>query len=490
MIDGYLAAFSINGVLWGVIGAALGIFVGAIPGLSGAMIIALALPLTYFMSASDALILLITIYVGATTGGLISATLMNMPGTEAAIMTTLDGYPMAQKGEPSRALGLGVGASLIGGMLAWVVLAVFSPPLSDFAVRFGPYEIFSMTLVALVLIAAISKGGFVNGLISAGLGALLSFPGIDPVSGSLRLTFDISSLDSGFSLLPVMLGMLVISQVLIDVAKTDVVVETVSGVSSRVAFKLKDFRLNCWNLIRSSVIGTWIGILPGIGATTASIVSYGVAKATSKHSDQFGKGASEGIVASESANNAAAVGSLAPLIALGIPGSVTTAILLGAMVIHNLSPGPLLFAQNPEIAYTVIAGALLANVVVFVIMCVATPMLARLMFVDKSILFPVIVVFCVVGAFSVSSDFFDVMVMLGFGVLGFLLQKAKVPVGPFIIAYILTPIAEINLRSGLVLYDGSYVPLVTRPISLFFVAASVATLLWVTISSLREARKN
>src|SRR5690606_27658558 len=178
------------------IGASLGIFVGAIPGLSGAMVIALALPLTYFMSASDALILLITIYVGATTGGLISATLMNMPGTEAAIMTTLDGYPMAQKGEPSRALGLGVGASLVGGMLAWVVLAVFSPPLSDFAVRFGPYEIFSMTLVALVLIAAISRGGFINGLISAGLGALLSFPGIDPVSGSLRLTFGVSALDN------------------------------------------------------------------------------------------------------------------------------------------------------------------------------------------------------------------------------------------------------------------------------------------------------
>ena len=489
MMEGYLAAFSVNGLLWAAIGASLGIFVGAIPGLSGAMVIALALPLTYFMSASDALILLITIYVGATTGGLISATLMNMPGTEAAIMTTLDGYPMAQKGEPSRALGLGVGASLVGGMLAWVVLAVFSPPLSDFAVRFGPYEIFSMTLVALVLIAAISKGGFINGLISAGLGALLSFPGIDPVSGSLRLTFGVSALDNGFSLLPVMLGMLVLSQVLIDVSKTATVAEIVDSVSNKVAFKLRDFRLNGWNLIRSSIIGTWIGILPGIGATTASIVSYGVAKATSKNADQFGKGASEGIVASETANNAAAVGSLAPLIALGIPGSVTTAILLGAMVIHDLNPGPLLFSSNPDIAYTIIAGALLANIIVFLIMWIATPLLAKLMYLDKSVLFPVIVVFCVIGAFSVSSDFFDVLVMLGFGVFGYILQKARVPVGPFIIAYILTPMAEVNLRSGLVLYDGSYLPLLTRPISLFFVAASVATLLWVAIGAVRESRK-
>lgn len=488
MFASYTEVFSLGGLLWVLLGSVIGIFVGAIPGLSGAMVIALALPATYFMNAYDALILLIAIYIGSTTGGLVSATLMRMPGTEAAIMTTLDGYPMAQRGEPARALGLGVGASFLGGMLAWVVLATLSPALSRFAVQFGPYEIFSMTLVALVLIAAISKDGFTNGLIAAALGALFSLPGIDPVSGSLRLTFGLTSLDNGFTLLPVMLGLLVLSQVFIEVGgKAKKKTETVSA-SAKIAFKIKDFKDNGWNLTRSSIIGTWIGILPGIGGTTASIAAYGVAKATSKNSDQFGKGASEGIVAAESANNAAAVGALVPLITLGIPGSVITAMLLGAMVIHDLNPGPLLFVQTPEVAHVIIAGALAANLLVLVVMWFSTPLLAKLMYVNKSYLLPPIVIFCFIGSYSVSGNMFDVVVMMGFSVLGYLLNKAKVPIGPFIIAFILTPLAESSLRSGLVVYGDSFLPLLTRPISLFFIAIAVLTLCMVALSNFKKNR--
>lgn len=490
MIDAYINVFSFPGILWVLLGTLVGIFIGSIPGLSGAMVIALALPATYFMNSADALVLLIAMYIGATTGGLVSATLMSMPGTESAIMTTLDGYPMAQRGEPARALGLGVISSFIGGMLAWIILATLSPYLSKLAVKFGPYEVFSMTVVALTLIAAISKGSFISGLIAAMLGAAFSLPGIDPVSGSLRLNFGVPALDNGFSLLSVMLGLLVLSQVFVDCKKKEGDGKSLSSsFSAKAAFSLKDFKNNFLNFFRSSMIGSWIGILPGIGGTTASIASYSVAKAVSKNSSEFGSGCSEGIVAAESANNAGTVGSLVPVITLGIPGSVITAILLGAMVMHDLNPGPLLFSQNPEVAYTVIAGTLAANILMLAVMWIATPMLAKLMYVDKSYLYPPIVVFSVAGAFSISGRFFDVFVMLGFSALGYLMHKAKIPLGPFIIAFILTPMAESSLRSGLVVYGGSYLPLFTRPGSLFFILVAIVSVCWVIWSEFFQ-RKN
>lgn len=489
MLDVYAHVFT-AGLYWVFLGAGIGILVGSIPGLSGAMIIALALPTTYFMDGGDALLFLISIYIGATTGGLISATLMRMPGTEAAIMTTLDGYPMAVRGEPARALGIGVVASFIGGMVAWAILALFSPPLSLIAVRFGPYEIFSMTVVALTLIAAVSRGSLLNGLLAAALGALISMPGIDPISGTIRLTFGQNDLDSGLTLLPAILGILVLSQVIVDCEDLKTRLTAKAGLAWAV-INLKDITNYAWAYVRSALIGTWIGILPGVGGTTASIAAYSVAKATSRTPEKFGNGAEEGIIASETANNAGTVGALVPLITLGIPGSVITAILLGAMVIHNLNPGPLLFAENPEIAYTVIAGSLAANIAMLIIMLVATPFLAKLMYIDKVYLLPPIVVFCFIGAFSVSSRFFDIGVMLAFAALGYLMDKARIPPGPFIIAYVLTPMAERNLRSGLVTYDGSFMPLLTRPLCAFFLAVAVISIVlsvWAEINAYRARR--
>ncbi|WP_011582362.1 MULTISPECIES: tripartite tricarboxylate transporter permease [Chelativorans] len=477
-----------GGLPWIVLGTAVGIFVGAIPGLSGAMVISLALPMTFFMSGEDALLLLVSMYIGATTGGLISATLMRMPGTEAAIMTTLDGYPMAAAGEPARALGLGVLASFVGSMIAWLILALLSPPLSLIAVRFGPYEIFAMTVVALSLIATISRGSLVNGLLAAVLGALVSLPGVDPITGTLRLTFGFHGLDNGFALLPVLLGALVLSQVLVDCGDAIRPMSATRG-GSCVVMRMSDLARYAWTFLRSSLVGTWIGILPGVGGTTASIAAYSIEKAVSRTPERFGKGAAEGIIASEAANNSGTVGALVPLITLGIPGSVITAILLGAMVIHNLNPGPLLFAENPAIAYTIIGGVLVANVAMLAIMWLATPLLARLMYVNKAYLLPPIVVFCFIGAYSVSSRLFDAGVMLVFAALGYLMHKAKIPTGPFIIAYILTPMAEENLRSGLVIYDGSYLPLLTRPVCAIFLAVAVAFIVWALVSELRSFRK-
>ncbi|ETX13031.1 hypothetical protein OCH239_14790 [Roseivivax halodurans JCM 10272] len=491
MVEAFQHVFT-NGLLWVLIGTASGIFIGSIPGLSGAMIISLALPMTYFMDGPDALLLLVSMYIGATTGGLISATLMRMPGTESAIMTTLDGYPMAARGEPGRALGLGILASFVGGTLAWIVLALLSPPLSKIAVRFGPYEIFAMTVVALSLIAAVSRGSLVSGLLSAAFGALVSLPGVDPVSGELRMTFGWHALDNGLTLLPVILGALVLSQLLEDSGDpTPITRDRTPSRAGGVSIRGRDLLAYAWSFVRSGLTGTWIGILPGVGGTTASIAAYSLEKAVSKHPERFGEGAEEGIIAAETANNAGTVGSLVPLITLGIPGSVITAVLLGAMVIHNLNPGPLLFAHNPEIAYTVIGGALASNVAMLVIMLLATPLLARLMYVNKAWLLPPIVVFCVIGAFSVSNRYFDVGVMVAFAAIGFLMNRARIPTGPFIIAYVLTPMAEESLRSGLVLYGGSFLPLLTRPAPALFLgiaAVSVGAALWGEVRSRRQGQ--
>lgn len=486
LLQAFAQLFTPLPFLFMLLGVSIGIVVGAIPGLSGGMVIALTLPLTYFMKSTDALVLLVSMYVGSTSGGLISATLMHMPGTPAAMMTVLDGFPMAKKGQPGRALGLGIFASFIGGIISWLFLALLSPPLAEVAVRFGPYEIFSMTLVALVLIAAISQGSLFRGLLSGFIGVAVSMVGVDRASGAVRLTFGFEDLDTGFRLLPVVLGMLVMSQVLSDVINIGQKIERVETTVRNMFMSAKDFGRHWINLFRSALIGTWIGILPGIGGTTAAIASYTTARNFARNPDEFGNGSESGIVAAETANNAAVNGALVPLITLGIPGSVIDVLLLGALIIHNLTPGPLLFTNSPEIVYAIIAGALVANVAMFLIMLAATPWIARLMYVPRGYLIPPIVVFCVLGAFAQGNRLFDIWVMLGFGVLGFLMSRARIPVGPFIIGYILAPISEVQLRSGLMLYDGSFLPLITRPVSLAFLVLAALTLFWPFIGQRRR----
>lgn len=472
-----------------LIGVTVGIAVGAIPGLSGAMVIALTLPLTFYMDSTDALVLLVAMYVGSTSGGLISATLMRMPGTPAALMTVLDGFPMAQRGEPGRALGFGIMASFAGGLVSWLFLAALSPPLAEIAVRFGPYEIFSITLVAVMLISAVSQGSMVKGIAAGLLGAGVSMVGVDDASGTVRLTFGVADLDAGFQLLPVLLGVLVLSQVLKDVVDIDRPVERVPAGWRDMFMKLADLRAQWVNIVRSSLIGTWIGILPGIGGTTGSIASYSVARTFSPRSEEFGTGCEDGIVAAESANNAAVNGALVPLITMGIPGSVVDVILLGALIIHNLTPGPLLFTNSPEAAYGIIASALIANFMMLAIMLLATPWIARLMYVDKAWLIAPIIVFCLIGAYSESNRMFDVWVMFAFALVGLAMMRISMPTGPFIIGYILAPIAEVQLRSGLMIYDGSFMPLVTRPVSAAFLAVAVLTALWPIAARLSRKRR-
>ncbi len=479
---------STHALLMLLLGTGLGIVVGAIPGLTGAMLIALTLPLTFYMTPFNAVVLLVSMYVGAISGGLITATLMRMPGTPAAVMTTFDGYPMARSGRPGRALGLGITASFVGGLIAWVVLLTITQPLSILATRFGPFEYFSLIMMAMVLIASVSEGSLVKGLISGLLGMLISMPGVDPASGMPRLTFDWYVLNGGLQLLPVLIGTFAVSQIIADALDIGKVSQNSKVDSRGVLMSLADLRRHALNMIRSSFIGTWIGILPGIGASIGSVVAYTAAKNMSKTPEEFGKGSEEGIIASEAANNATVGGALIPLIAMGIPGSVIDAILIGALTIHSIQPGPTLFLTNADIVWGIIATCLLANIVMWLMMTSSVRYIAKLIYLPRSYVLPVVIVFCVVGSYALNNTLFDIWVMLGFGVIGFLLERAKIPLGPFVIGFVLAPLGEEKLRSGLMMTAGDITPMFTRPFSLAFTLAAVVLLVWPLYNDWRRRR--
>ena len=470
------------------LGVFLGIIVGSIPGLTTTMLITLTLPLTFFMDSVNAITLLVGMYVGGISGSQIAATLLRMPGTPASIMTTFDGYPMSQQGKSERALALGITSSFIGGLISWLFLAILSPPLAKLALTFGPWEYFTMVLMALVMLASLSQGSLIKGLIAACLGMMVHLPGVDPSIGQMRLTFGFESLESGLSLMPVLIGAFAVSQIFKDIINIDTKPPQVSVKKQGLLLKFSDIKKNSVNFIRSSIIGTWVGLLPGIGANIAAMLSYSTAKSSSKEPKKFGTGHEPGVIAAETANNASIGGALIPLITMGIPGSVVDAILIGALIIHNLEPGPLLFTTNPEIAYGVISAYLIGNIIMFGIMIFAVVHVAKVLYVPRAYLLAAILLFCVIGIFAVGNSFFDVWVMMIFGVIGFIMERAKMPLGPFVIGFVLSPIAEAQLRSGLMASEGSIEPLFTRPFAATFLVISILSLLWPLYSEWKKTK--
>ncbi|MDG2127643.1 MAG: tripartite tricarboxylate transporter permease [Fuerstiella sp.] len=490
---------------WTTLGVVLGVTVGCIPGLTGAMVIALTLPLTFAMSPPDALTLLVAIYVGSVSGGLISATLLNIPGTPASLMTTLDGFPMAAGGRPKRALTLGIAASLAGGVFSWGVLTLLAAPMAVWSTSIGPPDMFSLVMLALVLIAVISRESLTMGLLAGSLGLLSAMPGMHPATGQTRLTFGFGELNDGFRLLPVLIGLFAVSQLLKDVGKnaltqsanaggklpgpSAVPQDSVSAAQDQpgaadVIPSIGEWLLATPNLVRSSFIGTAVGILPGVGANIGSILAYATARSQSTAPSDFGTGCEEGIVASEAANNATVGGALIPLISLGIPGSVIDAILLGAFVIHGLQPGPLLFQNNPEIVHTITQSYLVANILMFGFMLMSARWLVRLVEIPKGLLVPVVLTFCVLGSYALANRMFDVWVMVAFGGLGLLFDRLRIPTPPFVIGFVLSPIAEENLSAALMASDGSWWPFVQEPVSAVFLGISAI----VCVMSLRGAQ--
>ncbi|MBT8362601.1 MAG: tripartite tricarboxylate transporter permease, partial [Deltaproteobacteria bacterium] len=489
MLEATIALFTPVQIGLIVLGTFLGIVVGGIPGLTGSMLIALTVPITFYMTPVHATTLLVSMYVGGITGGLVAATLLRMPGAPAAVMTPFDGYPMSQQGRPGRALGLGITASFIGGLFAWVILATSAKPISLLAMRLSPFNYFALVVMALVLIATLGRSDIIKGLISGLFGILIALPGVDPSVGQMRLTFGYGDLAGGFKLLPVLIGIFAVSQLFKDTLEIRQVVTRIEYGKSSLFISLKDLKDQAVNLFRSSSIGTGIGILPGVGAAVASVISYSVAKSSSKTPEKFGHGADEGIVASEAANNASVGGALIPLVALGIPGSVADAILIGALMIHTIQPGPMLFVTNPDIVWNVIMVDLVATFVMFFLMVGLVRLYVRIIDIPKAYLLPLIVVCCVVGTFAVNNTMFDVWTMLGFGLIGFLLERGGFDLGPFVIGYILAPIAESELRQGLMITDGDYTPLFTDPISIAFLLIALILLVCPFINDWRKRRR-
>ncbi|MBN7787048.1 tripartite tricarboxylate transporter permease [Ponticoccus gilvus] len=448
----------------------IGFIGGALPGISGVILVVILLPVTYTMEPTGAFMLLTAIYASSVFSGLITAILYRAPGTPEAVMTALDGYPMTQKGEAGKALGLGIFSSAVGGMFGTVVLIVATPLLADIALQFSSPEFFALAILGLTVVASLG-GNLLLGLIGVCIGLLIASVGLDPLTGTARFTAGSLHLMSGINLIPVIIGLFAISEVLKRCQEADMHLST----------KKFTIRIFDWPLLRqvrgaiarSSVIGTVIGILPGIGASTAAMVAYSETVRWSKTRERFGKGAPEGIAAPEAANNAAAMGALVPLFALGIPGSGTTAIILGAFIVHGLTPGPTFMTGNSDLIYAVFVGLLIVNVL---ILCLSKPfiaILAKLLDIPYSVLGPIIVICCIVGTYSVQNSMMDVWLMLGFGLVGFLLEKIGFPLISIILGVVLGPIAESELRRSLAMSRGDLSIFWTRPISAILLAAAI-----------------
>jgi putative tricarboxylic transport membrane protein len=477
-------------VTYSFIGVAVGIVFGAIPGLNGGMIMALTLPLTYYMDPVSSQSLLIGMYVGSVSGGLISGILIGVPGSPTSVMTTLDGHAMSRQGKAGEALALGISASFVGGVLAWLVLALLSRPLAKAALSFGDFEIFALVMTGVLMISAVGAGSLLKALLAASLGILCALPGLDPIDATPRLTFGIPELQSGFSLVPVVLGIFAIAPVfhgiitgrgLVDAAPQPVSL----GSTIRSFVKIRHYP---GNLLRSSAIGTFIGALPGVGAAIGAIVAYSVARISSKTPESFGKGEPAGVVASESANNATVMGALIPMITLGIPGSAADVILLAALTLNNVQPGPMMIVNAPDTFYGIIQSALVANFAMVLLMVLASKYLVSVLRVPGHVLAPAIMVFCMVGTVTYSNNPFELLVLIGFSVLGLLMLASGLPLPAFVIGFVLTPIGEQSFRAAMMASEGSLLPFVTRPIPLTLLLLCLAALVWSTWSALKARR--
>ncbi|MGI6030076.1 MAG: tripartite tricarboxylate transporter permease [Eubacteriales bacterium] len=458
-------------------GVALGIVFGAIPGLTANMAVALCIPITFGMDMIPSTSLLVGLYIGGISGGLISAILLKIPGTPSSIATTFDGAPMAARGEAGKALSTGILASFLGGMFSFVVLIFVSPYLAEFAMGFSPFDYFSVVLFSLTLMASLSGPNLKKGLIAGFLGIVVSFVGADPIDGLPRFTFGIQALDGGFAQLPVLIGLFAVAEIIETAEKAYVLKhqEKVSYKVEKIRIPWAEYKDQVWNFFRSCLIGTGIGILPGIGGGVSNLISYTTAKKQSRHPEKFGTGCVDGIIASETANNACIGGAMIPLLTMGIPGDAVTAMLVGGFMIQGVSPGPLMFVQQKELIYAIFGALIVANVCMLLMMFLAMNGFIRVLNTPKEVLLPFVMAICIIGAYGSNNRVFDIFVVLIFGVVGFVLKKFGFPTPPMIMGLILGPIFETNLRRGLMFSHNSIVPFFTQPISLIFICLAVVS---------------
>lgn len=465
-----------------------GIVIGALPGLTSTMAIALLLPITFGMSPNDGIVMLLGIYCGAIYGGCISAILLKTPGTPASAATTLDGHPMAQRGEAGRALSIATVSSAFGGIISGLLLIMIAPVLARFALQFGPTEFFALAVFGLSIIIGISNKSIAKGLSAGFLGLLLATVGIDNVSGTVRFTFGSSNLLNGFQLIPSMIGLFAVSQVFLSMERVVQPPEVRQKVTRLFPTKADFFAL-LPTAIRGSIIGTLIGAIPGTGGDIAAFVSYNTAQRLSKAPDEFGTGCVKGIAAPESANNGTTGGTLIPLLTLGVPGDSSTAVLLGAFTLQGLQAGPLLFTRHGDLVNIIFTGFMVANVLMLILGLGLMRFYVKALSAKTYYIIPAILMLCVVGSFAINTSYFDVYVMFAFGIIGYFFTKMKIPLSPIVLAFILGPLAETNMRRALMISKGNPAIFFSRPITVALLAVAVFSIVVPLIRNIAAFRK-
>ncbi len=487
ILEGLTNALSLGSIIANLMGVALGIIFGALPGLTAAMGVALLIPLTFGMPAIEAFSALLGMYCGAIYGGCITAILVGTPGTVSAAATMLEGPALTACGESRRALQMATWASFIGGIFSSLVLVSVAPLLAKAAMSFGAPEYFAVAVFGLTVVSSLSTGNMLKGMISAFIGLFLATIGLDPITGDLRNTFDNPNLFSGLALVPVLVGLFAMSQVIVTVEDVFRGVSLKGGNLSSKGLSLRDMKDNVVNFLRSSVIGTLIGIVPATGVSAATFMAYGEAKRFSKHPEMFGKGAIDGIAATESSNNAVCGGALIPLLTLGVPGDIVTAIILGALMIQGLTPGPLLFVEHPVTVYGIFAAFIIANVLMLILGLIAIRGSNKIIAIPSGVLMPIVVTLCAVGGYAVNNNMFDLLIVAIFGVVGYFMIKCDIPQPPMLLAMILAGIAETNFRRALSISQNDYSIFYTSPVAMCILAVSLFVLIKPIYDSIRAA---
>lgn len=473
MFDPWLLALVFVGTVFGVI-------IGALPGLTSTMGVALLVPVTFSMQPAMGLALLGAIYCSSTYSGAISAILLNIPGTPANCCTLMDGYPMTMKGQSGRAIALATSASALGGFLSIFALLFLAPPLAEFALEFGAQEYFLLTLFGVSVIASLSERNVLKGLFSGALGLLLSIVGMHPLTGDIRFTFGIAELFNGMPLVIALIGLYSIPEVIGSLSSDKGVVKQSRTVGKGVWGEMMELFKHKMLAFRATVIGVVVGIIPGAGSSIASFVAYDNAKRFSKHADEFGKGSPEGIIASETANNAVVGGSLVPALTLGIPGNAVSAVLLGGLMIHGLKPGPTLFIDNPAIVYAFILSLFISNLAFVPVGLFISRYCVRFIETPATMLCPMVIGLAVMGSYALSMSMVEVSIMLGIGVLGYLMKLSDVPREPMVLGLVLGSMAEGELARAMSLVHGSIpdlvVSMVTSPVSIIIIVMTALSL--------------
>ncbi len=473
-------------------GMFVGLFFGALPGISSSMGIVLMLPFTYSMGIIPSIVMLVALYAGSAYGGSITAVLFNTPGTPEAVATTFDGYPMAQQGKAGRALGLAVSASSIGGTISVIVMVLSAPILSSIALKIQSAEYFALTFLGLTCIAGIGGSGTpIKALISGCIGVLLAMVGMDPMTGSTRFTFDQLELLTGIEFIPVMIGAFALSEVLKMASENSSkkMLDTDNKISLE-TINLKELLKQKVTLVKSSLIGTLVGILPGTGGSIASVLSYGEELRSSKTPELMGKGCDAGIIAPEAANNAAAGGAMIPTLVLGIPGSPTTAIILAALVLQGLQPGPRLMHEQPLMLYAIFFSMLIASITILFTGRVAVKAFAYVLRFPYHFIGSAIVVLSIIGSYAIANSVFGIWIMIAFGILGFFMKRYKYSPPALVLGMVLGKLMEENFRRHLLLSDGNYLSFFSRPLAIIIMIFALGTLFWPLINKILKSRKN